>query len=317
MNRFCTLLCIVTSLALACASTATAEFYINPSAVETVEWLPSRQSDYRLLYGTNSNQFGDLRIPKGPVPAGGYPVLVFLHGGGWSSDWNLGYTEQLVEALNNEGIATWSLEFRRLGNGGGGYPGTFMDAAAGTDFLRRIARRYHLDLDRVIVGGHSSGGHLALWIAGRKNLPASSPLYSANPLEVKGVVSLASVVDLEGALTIGNRTDVLQLLNVTTAAAAEPLFPHTNPMRLLPYGVPTYLMVGTRDNGWRQTITQNFAVAAASLGDTVELVIPDGANHFDVVDAYGPAYPMIAGAVKSMLGPDVMPKSGAGRKGNE
>src|SRR5215510_7702822 len=111
--------CLAAALVLPWTSVAVAQYYINPSAVDTVEWLPVAQSDYRILYGTNSNQFGDLRLPKGAPPAGGYPVLVFLHGGGWSADWNLGYTEQLVEALNHEGIATWSLEFRRLGNGGG------------------------------------------------------------------------------------------------------------------------------------------------------------------------------------------------------
>jgi hypothetical protein len=106
-------------------------------------------------------------------------------------------------------------------------------------------------------------------------------------------------------------------ISVTTAAAAEPLFPDTNPLRLLPYGVPQYLIVGTRDNAWRVTITKNFATTAAGLGDNVEIVIPDGANHFDMVDAYGPVYPMIASAVLSMLGPDVMPKDGAARRSKE
>jgi acetyl esterase/lipase len=111
---------------LPCASIApAADAYLNPSAVDTVEWLPSSQSDYRILYGSNPSNFGDLRLPKAVRPGpDGYPVLVFVHGGSWTADWKLAHTEQLVEALNMEGVATWSVEYRRLGNSAGGYPET-------------------------------------------------------------------------------------------------------------------------------------------------------------------------------------------------
>ncbi len=140
-----------------------AEGYLNPAAIDMLQWLPSAQSDYRILYGTNPSNFGDLRLPKNVAPSpDGYPVLVFIHGGAWTSDWTLSHTEQFVEALNKEGVATWSIEYRRLGNAEGGYPGTFLDVAAGLDFLRKLAPKYQLNLNRVVVAGHSSGGHLAL-----------------------------------------------------------------------------------------------------------------------------------------------------------
>jgi len=283
-----------------------ADTYINPKATDMIEWMPSAQSDHRILYGSNPSNFGDLRIPKNVQPGpDGFPVLVFLHGGGWTADWTIGHTEQLVEALSHEGVATWSVEYRRLGNAGGGYPGTFVDVGKALDFLRTLAPKYKLDLNRVVVSGHSSGGHLALWLAGRRNLPKTSKLYVADPLPVRGVVSLAGVVDLEGALTIGDRKDTLHLLNVKDASEAPPLWAETNPMRLLPYGVPQVLIVGSKDGPWRVTITRNFAEAAKAKGDSVRLLIPEGANHFDVVNAHGPAYPLIADAVKSIVGTQV------------
>lgn len=280
-----------------------ADTYINPKATDMIEWMPTTQSDHRILYDTNPSTFGDLRLPKNVKPGpDGYPILVFVHGGSWNADWTLGHSEQLVEALSNEGIATWSLEYRRLGNAGGGYPGTFIDVAKGLDFLRKLAPKYQLDLNRVAVAGHSSGGHLALWLAGRRNLPKTSKLYVPDPLPLKGVVALAAVADLEGALTIGDRKDTLTLLQVSDANAAAPLWAETNPSRLLPFGVPQVLIVGTKDGPWRVTTTKSYAQTATEKGDNVRLIIPEGANHFDVVHAHGPAYPMISSALRSMLG---------------
>ncbi len=294
---------VLAHVLIATTSAKAGDTFINPKSVDMIEWLPSSPPDHRILYDTNPSTFGDLRIPKNSSPGpSGYPVLVFLHGGGWTADWTINHTDQLVEALTQEGIATWSIEYRRLGNAGGGYPQTFLDVAKAVDFLRKIASQYRLDLNRVVVAGHSSGGHLALWLAGRRNLPKDSKLYAPDPLPLKGVISLAGVVDLEGALTIGDRKDSLQLLNVSDAASAAPLWAETNPMRLLPFGIPQLLIVGSKDGPWRITITKTFAEAATQKGDPVRLLIPDGANHFDMVHARGPAYPLIATGAKSMLG---------------
>jgi acetyl esterase/lipase len=275
--------------------------YINPSANQTVEWLPAKQADYRLLYGNNSLWYGDLRLPKGKSPRNGWPVVVFVHGGGWSSSWSNGYTARLVEAINNLGVATWDLEFRRMGNTGGGWPGTFQDVALGTDYLRTLATKFPLDLSRVIVAGHSSGGHLVAWLAGRHRLATDSPLYKPDPLKPAGVLSLAGIPDLDGALVRGNRTDVLQLLGVATREEAMARYDDASPIETLPHGMPEIHIVGTRDNPWRIAITQDYAALARSMGEQVEVVLLDGANHFDVVDPCGPAWSAIARAVLSLL----------------
>lgn len=283
--------------------TNTATMFRHPSPMDTVEWLPETQPDARIRYGTESAmQFGDLRLPDGEFPPGGFPVAIFVHGGAWMSDWTKDYSSRFVEALTRAGIATWDLEFRRMGNSGGGYPGTLLDVAAGADHLMALAETYPLDINRVIAVGHSSGGHLALWLAGRKNLPTSSTLYVPNPLQLAGAVSLAGVNDLERSFELGNRTDVLQFLGVESQQAAGPRFAESNPARLLPFGIRQALIVGTRDAEWRIAMTREYAAAAQAAGDEVDLHEPEEADHFDVIDPEGPAVSMVAAIILSLAG---------------
>lgn len=276
--------------------------YRNPPPLETLRWLPDAQPDARVRYAADSPvQFGDLRLPQSAPPQGGYPVAIFIHGGGWTVDWTKDYSSRFVEGLTRAGIATWDLEFRRMGNRGGGYPGTFSDVATGADHLRVLAESHPLALERVVAVGHSSGGHLALWLAGRKNLPVSSPLRAADPLPLAGVVSLAGVNDLERSLELGDRTDVLDLLGAESRQAAAARFAEANPGRLLPFGMPQALIVGTRDEAWRIAMTRAYAADARAAGDVVELILPEGADHFDVIDPEGPALALVADTVRALV----------------
>lgn len=149
---------------------------------EDIQKLPTPPADHRIAYGTDPLQFGDLRLPHGKGP---YPVVVVIHGGCWYSEYDLKHVASFSAALTRLGVATWSLEYRRIGNSGGGWPGTFQDVAHGTDYLRVLARTYSLDLKRVIVAGHSAGGASALWLAARGNFPKDSPLYKSDPLPLR------------------------------------------------------------------------------------------------------------------------------------
>ncbi len=194
---------------------ATAEPYTfeNVRFLDAAAWMASDRPTARYVYGEDSApQFADLRLPPGAAPPGGFPVIVFVHGGAWRAEWSKNYTEALVEALTQAGFATWDLEFRRMGNRGGGYPGTFEDVGAAADLLRRLPHEHPLDLSRVVAMGHSSTGHLALWLAGRPQVSATSSLYRADALPFKGVVSIAGVNDLALSFTVGDRKDVLELL---------------------------------------------------------------------------------------------------------
>ncbi len=260
--------------------------FTDVSFKEVAAWQANSAPDMRNVYGTDSTvQFGDLRLPTGVTPPDGYPVIVFIHGGAWQSEWSKSYTEAFVEALTLQGFATWDLEFRRLGNRGGGYPGTFEDVADGADHLRVLARSHPLDLDCIVAVGHSSGGHLALWLAGRKHLPESSPLYRAEPLALGAVISIAGINDLDLAYTLGGRTDVLALIDADSLTSGAARLEETSPARLLPLGVPQSTMIGDRDSPWRLDMTERYAVKSTAAGDLTKVIIVPGANHMDVMDA--------------------------------
>ena len=259
--------------------------FADVRGMDTVAWHPERLPDARIVYGErNPLQFADLRLPSSPPPPGGYPVIVFIHGGAWLAEWSKDHTEPFAEALTEEGFATWDLEFRRIGHRNGGYPGTFEDIADATDYLRTVADSYPLNLDEVIASGHSSGGHLALWLGGRDRLPESSPLYRADPLPLAGIISIAGVNDLEVSLELGDRTDVLTLVGAESLQSGAARFAETNPSRLRPFGIPQVLMIGDGDSQWRLDMTERDVDHARAAGDATKHVIVPGANHMDVID---------------------------------
>ncbi|MFJ9173896.1 alpha/beta hydrolase [Streptomyces sp. NPDC102360] len=280
--------------------------YANPSDQDIVEWLPPKPADRRIRYGTDPLQFGDLRLPERNAPDG-HPVVVFVHGGGWSANWNMNYGDPLVAALTDAGVATWSLEFRRVGHVGGGWPGTFLDVGAGLDHLRTLAGPHNLDLDRVVVVGHSSGGHLGVWAAGRHRIPEHSPLYVPDPLPVSGVVSLSGALDLSYRF---EETTIRTLLGADAddVKDAEARLEAASPMQMLPLGIPVKVVVGSADN-LRYLISdaRDFTARATQLGDTVDLSCLEGANHFDVVDPDGPAWEVAAGATFELLRHEATP----------
>ena len=138
------------------------------------------QADAHLRYGDDEFQFGDLRLPKG---AGPFATAMFIHGGFWRARYDLKHASFLCAALSQAGFVTWNLEYRRVGNQGGGWPGSFEDVTAGFQFLRQLAGKYPIDAKRILVLGHSAGGQLALALAAHHN-------------SMRAVVSLAGVVNL-------------------------------------------------------------------------------------------------------------------------
>ncbi len=255
----------------------------------------------RIAYGSGPQQFGELRLPDG---AGPHPVVVLLHGGCWQNEYDLGYMAGAAEALRRAGLATWTPEYRRIGDAGGGWTGTFLDAAAATDHLRELARTRPLDLGRVVLAGHSAGGHLALWLAARRNLPAASPLRSADPLPVRGVVALAAIADLR-AYAAGSgscNAAVPQLLGGTPAQVPD-RYAQASPPELLPLGVPVRLVQGSLDSTVPAAQATGFEAAARAAGDDARVVLVEGAGHFDVVAPFAPAWAAVERAILSLAGP--------------
>ncbi len=173
----------------------------------------------RIPYGPGPSQFGDLRLPAG---AGPHPVLVVIHGGFWRAGFGHNLLDSMCEVLSRDGWATWNIEYRRVGEDGGGWPGTFLDVAAAADHLRELAGPHAIDLRTVVTVGHSAGGHLALWAAARHKLPPGGTLHRASPLPIKGAVSLAGVPDLRKAAELKLGGDaVSDLLGGSPAAVPD------------------------------------------------------------------------------------------------
>lgn len=262
--------------------------------------LPKEPAEARLAYGPDSLQFGDLRVPGG---AGPHPVVVIIHGGCWLAAYDLTLMDAMATNLTEQGYATWNLEYRRVGNPAGGWPNTFTDVARGVNHLRTIAATYPLDLDRVVVVGHSAGGHLALWLAGMPQLPSDSPIAVADPLPLTGIVSLAGITDPATYLVReggGCGASVDELLGGLPEQVPTH-YQQGSPFALAPLGVPQVLITGAADHIVPVSHIEPYYEKARAGGDPVELVIVEGAGHFEVIAPGSIAWDEVEGAIGRLL----------------
>lgn len=264
---------------------------------------PPPAPDHVIPYGSEPSQFGHLRLPeRAPVETENrVPVVVVVHGGFWRVRYSLDHIGHLCAALTAQGWATWSLEYRRLGEPGGGWPGTFLDAGRGLDHVRALAGAYPLDLSRVVVIGHSAGGHLALWLAGRHRLTATSEVYTPGSLPVRGAVSLAGVNDLRMAVALGLSNTVAVELMGGVPDDVPWRYAAGNPAELVPLGCPSILVHGAADEIVPSAISNSFAVHAAAAGDRAKLALLPDAGHFEVIDPRSNAWRGVRGAVAELL----------------
>jgi len=236
----------------------------------------------RSSYGPRRDQVGDLRLPRGRAPGKGHPVAVLLHGGFWRTMYGKWLMNRLSADLARRGWAAWNLEYRRVGmGGGGGWPATFEDVAAGVDHLTELAEPHHLDLDRVVTVGHSAGGHLALWAAGRPRLPDGAPGDTGpTSVAVTAAVALAGVPDLAEAARLSAGDGAVARLLGGGPDEHPDRYALASPAALLPLGVPQVLVHGADDRTVRPALSEHYALRARAAGDAVELVVVPGAGHW-------------------------------------
>jgi len=234
---------------------------------EDILALTPPKADSRFAYGNDANQFADLRAPKGKGP---FPLVVNIHGGYWRAKYDLEHAGFLCAALTAKGVATANLEYRRVGNPGGGWPGTFADIRAGYQFLMQNARKYGFDVKRVLVMGHSAGGQLALCLA-------------AHEAAVKAVVSLAGVVDLQRAYALHLSNDaVVEFLGGTPSEVPEH-YREADPMKLT-VAARQWMMHGSEDDVVPVEFSRDYVKAKRAGKEHVDLVEIHGAGHFDLID---------------------------------
>lgn len=251
------------------------------AASEDILEIAPPPATQRIRYGDDPNQFADLWLPAG---AGPHPTVVVVHGGYWRARYDLTYFGHCCADLASHGIAAWNIEYRRVGNPGGAWPGTFQDVGRAADHLRAIAPTFNLDLGRVATLGHSAGGHLALWLAARHRIPATSPLASATPLPIHTAVSLAGVSDLRMSWELGSSNWAAgELLGATPAEHPE-RYDQGSPYELLPLGVRQYLVHGRADPDVPFAMSERYLARCQASGDAAELVDLGDSGHFELVD---------------------------------
>ena len=241
--------------------------------VQRMRLPPPRQ----IAYGDHPDQVGNLHLPLGEGP---WPTVVLIHGGFWKWGWDRTLMTPLAGDLAGRGFAAWNIEYRRVGQEGGGWPGTLEDVAAAADVL---AGMKEIDAARIVAVGHSAGGQLALWLAARHRLPATAP-GAAPRTRLRGAVSQAGVSDLvRGALDDLGGGACAALLGGSPADLPE-RYAVSSPAALLPLGVSQLLVHGGRDDIVPPGQSRAYAEAARAAGDVVELVEVAGADHFDLIE---------------------------------
>ncbi|WBH15869.1 alpha/beta hydrolase [Sphingomonas radiodurans] len=229
-----------------------------------------------ISYGADPLQVADLRIPSGRGP---FPVAIVIHGGCWRNDYDTrAGIAGVADALGKRGFATWNIEYRRIGDPGGGWPGTFQDVAAAEDKLAEIAERYKLVLSRVILVGHSAGAHLAMWAASRSRLPAPWNAVKVRPVAVAAIDGPAALAPFVGIDAQVCGQPVIASLMGGLPADKPAAYALASPAEHLPLGLRQLLVIGEF-----RPFMQPYVAGAKAAGDPVAELAPPNANHFDIV----------------------------------
>lgn len=292
-SRRAVLLTLASGALAACGSVAA------PDESQTAKLTSSTPGFTRIPYGSDPSQFGDLVLPDGS--ASSLPVVVLVHGGGWEAGFTLDQFVPHTKDLIARGVAVWNIEYRALGDGGG-WPSTFEDVSAAVDALAgagQQAANNRLDLSRVHAVGHSAGGHLATWLAGRSHMPWDAPGFAPG-VPIQSVVALAPVLDLEAFATSTTMPNLVDLMGGSPADEPQ-RYALGSPIRTLPLGIPVTCVHGDADATVPVWQSVEYVDAAKAVGDPATLHVLPGFDHDAVADVGGDGWAVVRDAVSTWL----------------
>jgi acetyl esterase/lipase len=187
-------------------------------------------SPHVVSYGPHPDQVGDLYLPGDLT----LPLVILLHGGFWRMPHGRGEFDAVACALNDRGYGVWNLEYRRVGEEGGGWPGTGEDILAAIDAVPELAAS-GVRAKGVVLVGFSAGGHLALWAARERT-------------GLAGVAALAPISDLHQGAALGlGRGAVREFLGGLPKEWSEE-FARANPIERGQAAVPEVVIHGVEDD---------------------------------------------------------------------
>jgi acetyl esterase/lipase len=264
---------------------------------------PRPQPNSTVRYGNDPLQVVDVWQPEGPGP---YPTVLMIHGGCWQTEIaDRTIMNWIADDLRRRGMAVWNIDYRGVDRPGGGYPGTLLDVTKAADALRDHAAAYRLDISRIVTVGHSAGGHLALWLAARKNLTPTTIFNPGNPLPIAAAVSLGGLQDLELAEQppgSGCGTEVIgQLIGRRISARLHPLNDTSVP-RMGPLGIPQALINGNQDRIIPGFYAEEYRRKMAEQGDTVAVRMLDRTGHVELIAPETAAWAAAVEEIEKALG---------------
>ncbi|MFC6019029.1 alpha/beta hydrolase family protein [Plantactinospora solaniradicis] len=261
----------------------------------TVLDRPAPPPDARVRYGPDPEQIADLRWPATATAAAPpRPLVVVVHGGFWRAEYDRRHTGPLAADLAERGYPVAQLEYRRTGQPGGGWPGTFDDVAAGVDAVPALADAA-MPAGRMAPGppillGHSAGGHLALWYA------------LAKPAGVRGVLALAPVVDLAQAYRLDLDGGAVAALLGGGPDEVPERYAQTDPARSAAPQVRTVILHGTLDRQVPVEMSRRYAAEARRTGAGLRMVELPDSEHFGLVDPESGVWSAVIAELHSMAG---------------
>jgi acetyl esterase/lipase len=261
---------------------------------------PAPLPDHAIRYGTGPEHVADVWLPAATSRSA--PLVIFLHGGFWRAAYDRSHTGPMATALAAAGYAVCVQEFRRTGQAGGGWPGTFEDVATAVDrspaLVRKAAGPGVVADDPALLAGHSAGGHLALWAAGRHLLSPDSGWHADT--RARGVVVLAGVSGLADCYDQGLGNGAAADLMGGSPARFPQRYRVADPAGLLPLGCPVRLVHGSLDDVVPVAMSRGYAALGRAAGDDTAVAELPGASHLDLIDPLSPAWPQVLAAFKDL-----------------
>lgn len=295
MKRFGIGLALCGAALFCTAATTAPSFKDTLSLPKYLAQIKPAKADLRTTYGPAKSQYADLYLPKkakGPIP-----VIILVHGGCWNAQVPADTMAGNAADLAMGGVAVWNIEYRRIGEPGGGYPGMYEDVGAAFDKLREVAVANRLDLTRITVVGHSSGSHLGFWGGARGKLPVGHKWRGTDPLAVRAAINLGGAPDIEHAndllpIACGNEARLAQIVGEKTAERPKP-FADTSANQLLPLGIRTQSIMGEFDDILPPYLGLWWQRFATRKGEFPQTTTIKGAGHFDLVAVSEPEWQQV------------------------